>query len=708
MSYIINNTSPYASIKLTEKGRERLALGALDFAYWAIGDSEINYDREDVVLQNQSVQALSGTTYILRPKDRQPNLKYYVTTDGVTNLNVMQPANIAVIKAIVNNEAEERGFFNPYNGNYLTISGSTYIVSSQNIPNSNFSGGTSFNITGLTYSVGDFILISYVNDSVSGQTNYYNILPIPNLWYQIENSGTTSDTLIVDRELPNLSGMTGTSLVIVYHSGEVWDDFGGSTTTAYWDSGTLAFDSCCDTSCSDVDIWNMNNPWCEDIAGIPVSTGGTTYESYQRYGSYRYLGTKYPYLNYDCLLTGNTGDIICDTPGLSTIDSVRKSISIIHYTNNTISNFYGEFFYIDNANSKTVTLELPEIMYHRRAYATETGVLMGMTFLASGSTKYIDDSDIEYIDLIEDPSLVSGTVKAVGKVFPQLKLVVIDDDDLVMAMSYKSNRNWTLPSLAANLVSPSLGSVGLLDTDKTMYLTYILENNTGSGMTTAIQAQNYTKISNTTPTIKDVQFRVEAIDLLPYMRKIEKLTYDGLGFYAYNFKVMYQIVDEPEDRPLSDQWKIYDYTTSAITSVVGETIDPLLLENQNPTANGFLIDSIVDSATTFFDVTNILNMPTNTFPDSLQLGDERFFYGNLKAYIGATIFKTLFKINVDASQYQYTSNPTRDTTTQVGDLKITDVGIYDSDKNLVVIAKMSKPVDLTAGNTIMLELSMDF
>jgi len=46
MSYIINNTNAYSSIKLTEKGRERLALGQLNFAYWAIGDSEVNYDRE--------------------------------------------------------------------------------------------------------------------------------------------------------------------------------------------------------------------------------------------------------------------------------------------------------------------------------------------------------------------------------------------------------------------------------------------------------------------------------------------------------------------------------------------------------------------------------------------------------------------------------------------------------------------------------------
>ncbi len=49
MSYIIKNTNPFVSIKLTEIGRELLAQGQLNFNYWAIGDSELNYNREAIV-----------------------------------------------------------------------------------------------------------------------------------------------------------------------------------------------------------------------------------------------------------------------------------------------------------------------------------------------------------------------------------------------------------------------------------------------------------------------------------------------------------------------------------------------------------------------------------------------------------------------------------------------------------------------------------
>jgi len=106
----------------------------------------------------------------------------------------------------------------------------------------------------------------------------------------------------------------------------------------------------------------------------------------------------------------------------------------------------------------------------------------------------------------------------------------------------------------------------------------------------------------------------------------------------------------------------------------------------------------------------LLNMAPNNQPTYLQFGDERFFYGNIETYIGATIYKTIFDIRVNSSQFNATTNPTRsqDPTTNPPDIKITDVGIYDSAQNLVCIGKLSKPIPLSPNNTIMLELSIDF
>ena len=544
-----------------------------------------------------------------------------------------------------------------------------------------------------------------------------NDKPLQNLWYKIEGltaNTSTNSTIEVDRTLPDLTSWTGYSQIYVYKGGEVAEAFGADNTTAYWDSGTLSFDSANNITCSDVPVWNMNNVWCETLAGVTGLSTTNLYEDFTKYGSYPYLGTKNPYLEYLCKTTADTETALafsCSGPGDSYLDDVSKSISILHYTNNTISNLYGEFFYTDAVNNKYLGINLPDLMYHRRNGSTASGTTMGMRFIATGGT-FMTTQDIEYIELIEDPSFLnSGTTpNVVGRVYPQLKTVAIHNDEIVAAMSYKSNRNWTLPELSATLVSPTGGtSTGVLNTNQTMYMTYILDNVGQSGFTTALPCQTYIKITNNTSSPKDVSFKINETDMLPYMRKKETST-DGYGFYAYNFKLLYQMVSDSMERPDPSAWKEYDFTSTAITDTIGETIDPKLLENQSPLITGFNLDLLKDNSATIFSLIDILNYAPNMSPEKLQFGDERFFYGNLNTYIGATIYKTIFDIRINSGEYDSTTNTTRstDTTTNPANIKVSEVGIYDTDKNLVCIGKLSTPVALANGNTIMLELSMDF
>jgi len=934
MIYIINTTNPFVSIKLTEKGREQLAQGQLNFSFWGIGDSELNYGREAIVDANPTDIQLSATSKILRPFDRQPNIKTYISPSGATPFQTLDASNTSVIKAVVNNQAKERGFFSVSGNVFTTLTGDTYSPYSQEMSNSNIRGGTvlsgfvsttNFNVgdimllklinnlatnssfyslgtakgfvalastaftitsgsqffttgdigentltgaatfgtgsdqgaspaavadyitlyntlhalTGTTiitpsdlgsdnyghgtgvfvpgvYSVtgaintsvsfpniilsgaGDFVFISYsgalttanpVNiiltggassdrvywvmgaaittgangilkgnfmsgpsaDITIGSTNTLegrllsqrsitingtastfmlpsgstgsgststgvglsNIDALPNLWFKVQ--GITGNSISVDRKLPNYSAYTNDSIVIIYRGGEVYNTIATGDTTAYWDSGTLSFNAANNITCHDVPVWNMNNVWCENLAGMTGLTAPIPiYEDYTKFGSYQYLGTKNPYLEYFCNSTADTLSFNCNGPGFSYPDDVSKSISIIHYTNNTISSLYGEFLFIDTTNNKTLKIYMPDLMYHRRGFGTGSGTTMGMTFLASGATKFIGSSDIEYVDLIEDVTLISSASTGplvVGKVFPQLKMVVIHDDEIVAAISYKSNRNWTLPPLAAVVQSPSGGtSTGLLNINDTIYLSYSLENTAATGLTTSLPCQDYVKVTNNSSSPKDIAFRISETDLLPYMRKYESPSYDGLGFYANKFKLIYQIVSNPNTRPDPGAWKSYDFTSSAITGTINQTIDPKLLEIQTPTTTGFVLDMIKDSGSTIFDITQSLSMAPNVSGDTLQFGDERFFYGNLTTYIGATIYKTIFDVNINSSQFNATTNPTRSTdmSTNPPNIKVSEVGIYDSNKNLVCIGKLSIPVPLIAGNTITLELSMDF
>jgi hypothetical protein len=715
MSYIINNSGAFVNIKLTDTGRKKLAEGKLNFTAWGIGDSELNYNREEIVDNYQSDPELSGTSMILRPVDRQPNLTSFISIDGVTPTNPLTSNQINTLKAIVNNKAAERGFFsaNTTHTEFTTLLDTPYTIDNGCIDNIFITGGTTLILgSGYTYTEGDYILLKFTNDTVGDLQFTDNISPVPSLWYKIQATGSTY--VIVDRELPNLNSFSATTCFAIYPQGEVYNAFGSASTIPYWNSNTLSFDSCCYVSCSDVPVWNMNNVWCENLAGMTGSSINNTLltpnESYEKFGSWEYLGQKYPYFDYSCS-SGNTLANICDVPGTSVFDNISKSISIIHYTNNTISNFYGEFLFIDGANGKNVNIYMPDLMYHRRDFLTGSGTTMGMTFIATGSTKYIQNTQIEYVDLIEDISLIpSGTTPlVVGKVFPQYKIVVIHDDEIVAAISYKSNRNWTLPALSANLISPTGTTVGILPSNQYMWLTYTFENTSGSGFTTTLPCQKYTIMGNNTSSPKDVQFKISNVDLLPYMRKIEDPSYDGLGFYAKEFKVLYQIVSG-DTRPAPDAWKVHDFTSTLITDSIGETIDPLLLENQNPTALNFRLDTATTVSDDTFSIIDSLSMAPNTNSSILQFGDERFFYGNIDTYIGANIYKTIFRLSVSADLFKYTSNPTRssDPITNPSVIKVTECGIYDSTGELVMIGKFSRPVKLNPGNTVLFELSMDF
>lgn len=712
MSYIIDNTNPFVSIKLTETGRQQLSLGQLTFSYWGIGDSEINYNREAIVDANQSVPTLSGTSKIFRPFDKQPKIKSFITRVDNEPFTSINAGNMHVIKAVVNNLAEERGFFSETGGVYTTLSTDTYTPYNQ-IINDSVLDGTNVLVLDSTsgISIGDVILIKVANDIGGNVIPFENTTPLPNLWFKVQDKTVSNVTL--DRNMPSFFIESVTSQVIVYKGGETYESIATGDTTSYWDSGTLMFESNINVTCHDFPVWNMNNVWQENPAGITGLTTSNLYEDLKKFGSYPYLGAMNPYMEYLATSTNtNVTSFNCNGPGLSYPDDVTKSISILHFTNNTISNLYGEFLYIDTTNGKTLDIYMPDLMYHRRDYSSGLGTEQGMRFKASGSTLTIGTSDIQYVELIEDPTMILSTFtpKVVGKVFPQLKVVVIEDDELVAAMSYKSNRNWTLPELAASIVAPDgITSTGVLGVGETMYLTYTLENDLGYGLQNSLSCQEYIKITNNSSSPKDVAFRMAEVDMLPYMRKIELGGYDGFGFYATKFKLVYQIVSDAATRPASGSWKVYDFTSTAITTGAGETIDPTLLENQSYLVTGFLLTTTANAAATTFDITQTLNLAPNSDSSILQFGDERFFYGNLNTYIGATIFKTLFDIRV-TGDFVSTTNPTRskDLTTNPPAIKVSEVGIYDTNKNLVCIGKLSKPIPLSPNNVIMLELSIDF
>ena len=458
----------------------------------------------------------------------------------------------------------------------------------------------------------------------------------------------------------------------------------------------------------------MNNTWVENLAG-QYKDSPINYHEHTLFGSEQFAGSK-QYLGYNDTLTVSTTGSKLDS--ISYMDPFQKGICILHYTNSCISNFYGEQFYVDEDTGKLVNLDIPVMWHRRNDVGTGSGTTLGMRFVSDTILKTTaSNNDIEYYDLIEFSGMsVTPTLPmVVGKVFPQLKIVVIDNEELMSAMSYKSNRNYTLPDLAGELVTSVSGNcTGVLKAGESLYMTYWLSNTgTGTTGTTTVTTptlpnQRYTVLDNTTSSDKDVQFRINNVGQLPYMRKRESVGYDGYGFFADNFKLLAQVIDKTlVSRPSPSKWRVIDFTTTNITDVTGETINPDLFENQNPNTTGFILtggDYSGASATTF-SLGDELDMSSASNYGKMTFGDERLFYGNLRTYIGATIYKTLFNINIDGATIASTSNPTFG----FGDDRyISEIGILDNNQNLVLVGKLSRPIRLGNTTTASLELTIDF
>ena len=64
---------------------------------------------------------------------------------------------------------------------------------------------------------------------------------------------------------------------------------------------------------------------------------------------------------------------------------------------------------------------------------------------------------------------------------------------------------------------------------------------------------------------------------------------------------------------------------------------------------------------------------------------------------------------MNSAEFQYTNNATKiNDDGAPTNIRVSEVGIYDADNNLVALGKLSTPVELISGAVIMFELALDF
>jgi hypothetical protein len=690
MSFLNSNNSEYLSARITNRGRKAIANGNFNIQYFQIGDSEYDYN----------LSSLTGSTNhqkVFAPFDYDGGVKYPFGLDTTVSTTYGSPIsnNLTIT---LRNEMGPAGFVSKYSAT------PTIETQTQPVAFSKISGTTSLVVpTGTTFNECEYITLAFESLSgttITGKTNslIYKVLSI------------SGNTLTLDRNIPNLTGLTGNVQVVC-------NKFSDETL-----SGNLIYPI---DYTQQLNSWRLNTVWSDKPIGGDYN--GTD-ESLSGYTGNRYTSVKnlLGYTKTGQTFTNLTGGTITGTTFKNSFDelvevspSEQRCVAILHYselgdisvdperffkyddyisaltgTSGTSISLFGDLDVSDRDYNKSdnayFEIYVPFIYYHRN-----TGTTFGALFTMD-TTDYYVKSSINSRHQIKFRYLLDEQNNKVGKVFVNNKIIVFDDQELVAMLDYRSNRRYTLPSPKLGLVShDGLSTQSMLSTTgQTAWVTYMFENTSGNTLN-SIPCNYFNKISST-GTPSQITMRFSGNSFSNMATSLSGLTD---GFIANKFYALVQTGATPS----SNAWKKIDLT-SQITGYTSGYINPTGLTGVSFTINytSFNSASTFDLEDHMSGVTADYLWNTTGSTTQPQFGDEQPFPGSVRLVRATDIEEMNMMINLPSTQFTKTQNPTYVS----GDKYITEVALLDSNKEPLVVAKTPTPVKRTG--TQVFAVKLDF
>ena len=711
MSFLNSSNSEFLSARITSRGRNAIAKGSFNIEYFQVGDSEFDY--------TSPFTALTGTTNhqkVFTPFENESGVKYPFSLDSVYSTTYGNPILNNSITPI-RNVMGPAGFVSDYVTDNISVQ-----CEIEQIPYTKINGTNSLVLsTGNTFQNCEYITIVFDEFGgidfplITGKTN--------SLIYKVINyTGLTSTTVLtLDRNMPNLTGLTG-NVTVVRNKCEIEYPLSNEVSPV--------------CSPEPYDPMGQLNPWTLDIVWGQKPIGGDyngTDESLSGYTSNQFISTK-NYLGYTTTgqtFSNFTGGTITGTTFKNSFNELievlpteQRVIAIIHYSElGDLRNDPERFFkYDDYISSKTgitgddlsvITNEdgddisdtdyfeiyIPFIYYHRNT--TDT---FGAKFTMDTTDYYVKPVsgttgsrfELKFRYLLDEQN------NKVGKVFVNNKIVVFDDQELVAILDYRSNRRYTLPSPKLGL-TPSDGVAEhsmLSTTGQTVWVTYMFGNTSGETLN-ALPCNYFNKISTVvgadscgsivTPSQVTMKFSGNS-----FSNMSTSLSGVKDGFVANKFYALVQT----GTTPTPSLWKKIDIT-SQIAGYTTGYINPSSL-----TGVSFTITYSGYTGGTYFDFEDHMSGVTSDYlwnttgsTTQPQFGDEQPFPGSIRFVRSSDIQQMNFLVNLPSgtfgditnSENGLSQNPTHPITGTTPTY-ITEIALLDSNKEPLVVAKTSTPV----------------
>ena len=714
MSFLNNNNAEFLSARITQKGRNAIAKGNFTINYFQIGDSEFDYNTPF-----DSFTGLNNKPHqkVFSPFDKESGVKYPYTFDSSTSGTTYGVPMDNSITEPIRNVMGPAGYISDYKEyDPINATGSTIYCPTQLIHSDQLYGQYTIDVlSGQTFQNCEYITVIIGNTFV-GTDPYTSVVSgnSTSLVYKIVD--IVSDTIHIDRPTPDLSNLDVFNVQVVCNKCENEYPLATSVSPACLPEPI--------PSGGQLNPWTLNVVWGDKPIGS--DTSGVS-ESLSGYSSNVYTSTK-SLLGY----TTSTGQTFTDYTGgtltnpssylnsyneIITVPSEeQRIIAIVHYSElgdivNDPERFYKYDDYISTnhieddsivndpdgyplTDKQYFEVYLPFIYYHRNTSST-----IGAKFYMDFNDNYIKSNKNEKHQLLFR-YLYDENTNYVGKIFPNNKTIVFDDQEIVAALDYKSNRKYTLPAPKLTLLpSDDISDNSLFTggTGQTLWITYTFSGGTDKGLN-GLPCQYYSKIDSIDiPCQLSLKFNSGE-----FSNMVTSLSGITNGFVASDFIVLLQLTNKGE-LPVNDGWKEIN-----LNSQIGGTGFTFNGTNYiNPTgltSNSFIIKQSQYSGASYYDIGNYLNDEPQTEPSTdPQFGDEQPFPGSIRFVRASDIESMRFMVNLPSSQFTTTQNPTY---TNGKTKKITEIALLNDNKEVMVIAKTALPI--TRSGTQVFGIKLDF
>lgn len=645
MAFIKKNIESLVHTKITDYGRKKMSETTLpQIKYFQVGDSEINYKRDIKIRRNDQTRNFN----VLRAKDNDSVIKYPIPMEilGCDTFGLVKPAHRQF-------DVEDQVHYGVTRENEINIP-EYAICLPKNILN-----GTN-KLVSVTNITCEYILI-YLGEYENNRL----ISPDLMLWYKIiDFDGTNTYTL--DRNLPDFSYITDTGIqiyVLPYSPNE------------------------------NINVWDFNI-----IRKKPLIGENNALDLNMSYGAdfsgiFNELGYNYTDNEDDCGNSNNfkildvSENVYISELTFNHVDSFGNEIKtdvrdldmlgVIHYSK--VGNYYGtgEWW---NVNNDDFMVNLPSVIFTK-----EDGTSMGLKLIADKKEYMLfNDPDMGGLDVYGNKFHYLTTLEGVfvGKIFVDKQIIIIEDQELLMSLSYKSNRNFTLPEhklfkQPINIVANNITEESVLlprEGDVVVYMTYMFYNEMNK---IYYYPQTFVKKLNTeVDDDYDIAFSLgNDLDLLDEQVVVNKV---------------YALVQRVTDGQLkSNQWRMVDVTAKLNNMTTDRVLSENILNVRIPISYEDFINA------PFFNLQNTIGYPSIGEEENLLTGDEFMLFGDIKLTGGHTTYESNFEVKITKGQFLKSLNPTW---SEGQNLYISEVGLYDLNKKLVSISKISIPIERDLSN----------